>query len=353
MDGEIVHTQEYLLSSNIGDSYLLPIFKYRQPLCLVKEMNPAETRALLRKILGVKSFTERSSFVIRERTEKDGFDQLRIEYTGSEDDTIPAYLLVPEGDGPFPAILVHHQHNSQWHYGKSEVAGLVGDPLNAFGPALARNGCIVLCPDSIGFEDRRRNQSGIQKNDQSDWLQYYNGMAYRLVKGELLLTAVLNDAIIGINMISHFPKTDPGNIGILGHSYGGNTSIFHAAVDERVQFVCASGAACSYRNKLENETGLEMSLVVPGILNKFDIPDIIGCISPRNMLLVAGSEDIYSKDAQDIVQLVHSNLEKLKVEDKLLLKMFDGGHALTRERFDYIVEWAINQSNLNRTKLMG
>ncbi|NND15494.1 MAG: hypothetical protein HKN89_04140 [Eudoraea sp.] len=307
-------------------------------------MNLAETRALLQKILGVKSFPELTSFVIRERTEKDGFDQLRIEYTGSENDTIPAYLLVPEGNGPFPAILVHHQHNSQWHYGKSEVAGLVGDLLNAFGPALARNGCIVLCPDSIGFEDRRRNQKGIEKNDQTDWLQYYNGMAYRLVKGELLLTTVLNDAIIGINMIANFPKTDVGNIGILGHSYGGNTSIFHAAVDERVQYVCASGAACSYRNKLENETGLEMSLVVPGILNKLDIPDVICCISPRNILLVAGSEDIYSKDAREISKIVHGNLEKLEVTDRLELKMFEGGHALTKERFDYIIEWTIRQS---------
>ena len=306
-------------------------------------MNLDQTRSLLYKVLGIHSVPKHTTFNVCDETEKDGYDQLLIEYTGSENDVIPAYLLVPKGDGPFPGILIHHQHNSQWHYGKSEVSGLVGDPFNAFGPALARKGLIVLAPDSIGFEDRRRNQSGTEKNDQSDWLQYFNGMAYRLVKGELLLTAVLNDAIIGINMLSNFPKTKVGKIGILGHSYGGATSIFHAAVDERVQYICASGAAGSYRNKLENETGLEMSMIVPGIANELDLPDVISCISPRNMLLVGGTDDPYTKDAQEITEEVHENLEKSDAVDHLELKMFSGGHALTKERFDYIAEWIIGQ----------
>jgi len=49
---------------------------------------------------------------------------------------VPALLLVPEhpcGAG----VVALHQHNSQWHLGKSEVAGLAGEPLQAFGPALA------------------------------------------------------------------------------------------------------------------------------------------------------------------------------------------------------------------------
>ena len=304
-----------------------------------------EIRDRLHSILGVQSFPEHNTFLIRDQKERAGYDEWLIEYTGSEGDTIPAYLLIPKGEGPFPGMLVHHQHNSQWHFGKSEVAGLVGDPLNAFGPALVKNGFVVLAPDSIGFEDRRRNQQGIEKNARTDWLQYYNGMAYRLVKGRLLMSSVLNDAIIGMNILSNFKKTDEGNMGNVGHSYGGNTSIFHAAVDERIQYVCASGAACTYRNKLENETGLEMSLIVPGILNEMDIPEVICSISPREVLLVAGTDDMYSKDADDIADIVYASLKKIGAPDSLELKMYEGGHALTKERFDYIVDWAIRMAN--------
>jgi hypothetical protein len=98
----------------------------------------------------------------------DGYLELRVCYAGVEEE-IPALLLVPDGAGPFAAVLAHHQHNSEWHLGKSEVAGLAGDPLQAFGPALARAGLVVLAPDAVGFEDRRYSGTGIDARE-DDWL---------------------------------------------------------------------------------------------------------------------------------------------------------------------------------------
>ena len=84
----------------------------------------------------------------------DGYVLHRVHLV-TEDDDIPSLLAVPSGTGPFPAAAVFHQHAGQRHFGKSEIFGLVGDPYQAFGPALARAGFIVLAPDSIAFEDRR------------------------------------------------------------------------------------------------------------------------------------------------------------------------------------------------------
>lgn len=95
-----------------------------------------------------------SSFEVLSERRLDGYRELRVCYGGVEEQ-VPALLLVPDGAGPFPAVLAHHQHNSEWHLGKSEVAGLAGNPLQAFGPALARAGLVVLVPDAVGFEDRR------------------------------------------------------------------------------------------------------------------------------------------------------------------------------------------------------
>ncbi|HEV2068822.1 MAG TPA: hypothetical protein VGR26_03415 [Acidimicrobiales bacterium] len=79
------------------------------------------------------------------------------------DDVIPALLAVPTGVGPFPGVVVFHQHAGQRHLGKSEVFGLGGDRYQAFGPALARAGFVVLAPrlDRIrGSPTRRaRNRS--------------------------------------------------------------------------------------------------------------------------------------------------------------------------------------------------
>lgn len=310
-------------------------------------MNIIDIRTALKDLLFISSQADNVSYVVLATQDKGKYTQTLIEYVGYEKDLIQAYLLLPKGDGPFPAVLIHHQHNSEWHLGKSEVCGIKGDPLNAFGSELANSGFIVLAPDSIGFEDRRRNQRGNEKNEKADWLQYFNGMTYRMVSGKLLLTTVLCDAMIGISVLMADNRVDKTRIGILGHSYGGSTSIFHAAVDERVKFVCASGAACSYKNKIQNETGIEMSLVIPGILKQFDIPDIVKSISSRNTLLVSATNDIYSKDAYNIANKVHEELKKLNEIDKLEHIQYDGNHALTAERFEFILDWIKKQGQTN------
>ena len=66
-------------------------------------------------------------FETRAVVKEHDYDRLQITYDNEEHDRIPAFLLMPHGAGPFPALLVHHQHNSQWHLGKSEVCGLAGD----------------------------------------------------------------------------------------------------------------------------------------------------------------------------------------------------------------------------------
>jgi dienelactone hydrolase len=157
------------------------------------------------------------------------YDHLQITYYNDEQDRIPAFLLLPHGIGPFPAILVQHQHNGQWHLGKSEVCGLAGDPLQAFGPALAHHGLVVLAIDALCFEERRASHAGIAPSPDADWLQHYNQMCYRLLRGDTLMRRVLDDAARGVSLLRQHRAVDRQRIGTLGHSYGGNTVLFHAA----------------------------------------------------------------------------------------------------------------------------
>src|SRR5687767_11720342 len=99
------------------------------------------------------------------------FERLAVTYRSLDSDSVPAFLLVPKQmREAAAAVVVHHQHNGERHLGKSEVCGLAGDPLQAFGPALAERGVIVLAPDSVCFEDRRRQAKGTMPHE-DDWLQ--------------------------------------------------------------------------------------------------------------------------------------------------------------------------------------
>jgi dienelactone hydrolase len=276
-----------------------------------------------------------------ETHQEQGYTRSLIHYEGDEGDAIPAYLLRPSGPGLFPAVQIHHQHASRRHLGKSEVCGLAGDPRQAFGPALARRGVVVLAADSICFEDRRRNRTGIEPDEANDVDQHYNEMSYRLVQGDTLMRKVLDDAQRGLSILRQDPIVIQEKIGLLGHSYGGTTTLFQAALDERVRFACASGAASSYQMKIAQGIGLEMSLVIPGFARRFDIHDLIRCTAPRRLLIVSASEDDFSVDADQVVEGGREAYERADRKAHLDHFSYEGGHALTWERFEAIIEWIV------------
>ncbi|MCL2672658.1 MAG: prolyl oligopeptidase family serine peptidase [Clostridiales bacterium] len=302
-------------------------------------MNDTATlRAAIAAAIGLHYTPAAPQYKITEESRQDGYTRQRIEYA-YDGDTIPAFLLIPDGPGPHPAVLVHHQHNGERHLGKSEVVGLTGNPLQAFGPALARRGFVVLAPDSVCFEARRRNASGtIPLPGDDDFMQHYNEMCYHILAGGNLMQKVLEDAMQGVRLLENLDFVDAARIGTLGHSYGGNTALFLAALDPRLRFACASGAAVTYRNRMQHDVGIEMASVIPGFIAKYDIDDIAHCIAPRRLLLVSASGDKYSRDADSIAERALPQFGA----DRLYHKRYTGGHALTAERFAYIVDWIVS-----------
>jgi dienelactone hydrolase len=283
----------------------------------------------IRQFLDLEIVQTTESYQVQESISMAGYTRQRIVYAAADGDVIPAYLLLPDGEAPCPAVLVHHQHASQRHLGKSEVVGIAGDPLQAFGPELAQRGFVVLAPDSACFEERRKNASGIEPDD-DDHLQHYVEMCHRLALGDTLMRKVLADASSGLSLLAHHPLVDAPKIGVLGHSYGGNTVLFQAALDSRIAFAAASGALCSYAYKREHEIALEMALIIPGFAVRWDLHDLLACIAPRPLLVVSADGDPYSQDAAAVIARCQPNEHITHVRDR-------GGHALTQERFQQIL----------------
>lgn len=266
--------------------------------------------------------------------EAEGFARERIEYRGLEGDLIPAFLFNPKGRDPLGGVVVFHQHNGEFHFGKSEVAGDVGDAFQAFGPALARRGLAVLAPDSITFEDRRGAVRGVEPH-YYDWLQHYNAMSYRLLDGDLLMRKCLDDAQRALSVLLQASDLDERLVGVAGHSYGGYTALYHAAVDSRCRFACVSGAVCSFETRRREGTGITLFETVPGLARQIDTHDVLSAIGPRPTMVISGTKDKYSKDADQVVaKVAGAFITELRV---------DRGHPLDQERFDAIVEWIVDR----------
>lgn len=159
-------------------------------------------RREIRSFLGVAEPAPGAALLVQAEDPQDGFTRKAVSYVAGDGERIEALLFEPHGSRAAGAVLALHQHRSEWALGKSEIAGLQGDPFQAFGPALARRGVIVLAPDAVGFESRcytpgegGRLAPHIERphGDADGWLQYYNHAMHRLVRGELLMTKVLAD----------------------------------------------------------------------------------------------------------------------------------------------------------------
>jgi len=310
-----------------------------------------ELRSNIRAFLGVTDTTAAVTPTVEAEVREERYTRKLVSYV-SDGEQVRAFLFEPLGERRNIAVVALHQHNSQWRIGKSEIAGLLGDPLQAFGPALARAGICVLAPDAVGFESRcgfapagpvELAPAPIPErgSTQGEWLQYYNLAMHRLVRGELLMRKILADVASAVSALAAL--TGVARIGALGHSYGGNVALFAAALDTRIEFTVSSGAACSYRYKILNGVGLEMALVIPGFAERFDFDDLMRCIAPRSLFVVSSDDDRFAADAEDLVARAMPAFEQRGVSKRLQHLRVHGPHALDAQRFDAIVDWLVSQ----------
>jgi dienelactone hydrolase len=308
-------------------------------------------REHIAEFIGLPAVPEPPTHQILEREMGDGYTRTLLRYIAPDADRIDAFLLEPRDRRPSGAVVALHQHNSQWSIGKSEIAGLIGDPMQAFGPALARRGVAVLAPDAIGFESRCGAAVGhaslaptlTKPGSSADgWLQYYNQMAHRLVSGDLLMRKMLQDAQAAVSVLRR-NSPDGLPVGVVGHSMGGGVALFLGALDTRIEFTCSSGAIGSYRQRLASGVGLEMAMVIPGFASRFDLDDVMRCIAPRRLFVVSAEGDPACDDASELIEAVRPAFQQPDGSETLTHLRVRGGHALDQPRFDAIVNWVVSQ----------
>ncbi len=128
-----------------------------------------------------------------------------------------AYLLIPDGEGPFPAVL-------DVFYGPEGGAGLDAKSRLQydFGYQMTKRGFVSLCVGSPGGREVRGTLVAYKNKDNTE-LQPLSYLAY-----------------VGANccnLLANLSKVDPERIGVVGHSFGGKWALFASCLYER--FACA------------------------------------------------------------------------------------------------------------------
>ncbi|MGC9327498.1 MAG: dienelactone hydrolase family protein, partial [Candidatus Hinthialibacter sp.] len=220
-----------------------------------------------------------------EKEELEHFSRQKAEIEIAPDHrTMGAYLMIPHGEGPFPAVIVV--------YYEPETGAGLGKELRDFGYQLAQRGFAAL---SMGM----------------DASLYYPSQSHAELQP---LSALAYAAANGYNALANLPNIDPKRIGITGHSYGGKWAMFASCLYDK--FACAawSDGGIVFDESRPNvnywepwylgyEEGVTRKRGVPSEENPrtgaykkmieegFDLHELHALMAPRPFLVSGGSED--------------------------------------------------------------
>lgn len=256
-----------------------------------------------------------------ERIPLQGFVREKVSYQVEPGQRVSAYLFLPEGEGRRPAVLCIHQHNREFHLGKSEPAGLSGNPEQYFALELAKRGYVTLAPDAICFEERQHPSLRGADFERFEATR-------RLAEGSCLQAKMVWDLQRALDYLGTRREVDPRRLGCLGHSLGGQETLFLCAIDRRIAAGVSSCGFSSYRAIFDAALLHNFAAYVPGILRYGGLERVLGLVAPRPFLVLAASEDSLfpMPGVQETVKSARRSYGS-RGRDRLRLEAFPGGHG--------------------------
>ena len=279
--------------------------------------------------------------------QRNGYKAQKILFNVSEWCRIPAYLLVPDGDGPFPAVVMLHDHGAHFSIGKEKMvrpfgvsAEIIADADNwaagcydgqYTGDYFAEHGYVVLSIDALFWGERGRKE-GVNYDGQQ-------ALASNFLQMGSSWGAFINmDDVRSAEFVASLPFVDKDKVGCVGFSMGAYRSWMLSAITDCIK---VSASIC-WMNTTEhlmtltnnqNKGGSAYSMLIPNLRRYLDYPHTASIACPKPTLFFNGSRDKLFpvegvKDAYDTMQAVW---QSQKAADRLVTKIWEEKHFFNKE----------------------
>ena len=290
-----------------------------------------KARARLKKLLGdlpMPTGPVRSR-VLEERTFP-GYKRTKLELETQPGLLAIAYYLVPD-DRPkkTPAVLAVPGHSKS----VDELVGGVdgkGDPLD-YALQCCRAGLPTLAMEQLGFGERRHEEAIKANPEGGAYCIVPSGAA--LMLGRNLTGYRVLDAQRALDWLSEQAEVDPNRLGMTGISGGGLTTFFTTAIDTRIKSCLVSGYFNTFRDSVYSIYHCTDNFV-PGILQWFEMPDMVGMIVPRRAYFMQGDEDPIFPIAgfKQAVRKADEIYDLYGVQSRMVAEVFHGKHEWKGEK---------------------
>ena len=248
--------------------------------------------------------------------QRDGYKAQKIAFNINAYSRITAYLLIPDGKGPFPTVNALHDHGAHLFIGKEKMIRPFFTPEEQDAPAkqalcqeilddadawakqlydnqyvgdyLAKHGYVVFSADAPMWGERGRKE-GVDRNK------------YDLIAGNMMmlgrdLSAFMTyDDIASTEFLASLPMVDAKRIGCVGCSMGAYRSWMLSAFSDRIKagasicWMITTDAQLTRRFGRKENGGF--ANCIPGLRQYLDYPHIASLACPKPMLFINGTKD--------------------------------------------------------------
>ena len=274
--------------------------------------------------------------------QRDGYKARKIEIRLSRYYTVPAYVLIPDGKGPFPAVNCLHDHGAHLFIGKekmirplaSEDSAVIKDAEEwlkgyegqFFGDYLAQHGYVVFSADAPMWGERGQMEGA--RRDRYDMIAG-NMMMY----GINLSAWMTYDDIAGTEFLAQMPEVDASRIGCTGWSMGAYRAWMLAALSDRIKV----GAAICWMVTTDEQMGFKYDRTenggfancFPGLRRWMDYPHVASMACPKPMLFINGSQDKLFPVAgvKKAFTTMHKTWKSQGADERLETELWDMPHS--------------------------
>lgn len=299
-----------------------------------------------------------------ESEQRDGYAVRKIVFNVSAWSRVPAYLLVPDGEGPFPAILLMHDHGAHFTIGKEKmvrpfhVSKVVMEDADDWavrcydgqyvGDFFARNGYVVLAVDALLWGERGRKEYASYDAQQALSANLAQmGMSW----GSLIAW----DDIRSAEFLGSLPFVDKEKIGAMGFSMGAHRAWMTMAGTDEVK----AGAAVCWMNTTDslmtltnnqNKGGSAYAMLIPGIRRYMDYPHVASIACPKPMMFTNGLKDKLFpvegvKSAYDVMRQVWKSQG---AEAHFRTRLYDLPHFCSKEIQQAVLDFFNQEFHLKK-----
>jgi len=280
----------------------------------------------------------------------------KISFNVTADSRVLGLMTVPKGHGPFPAVLLLHDHGARFDIGKEKVIEPWDGPPERWksarewvgkcyggrfiGDELARRGYVCFATDALNWSDRGGAGYEGQQALAANLLHF--GMSFAgLIAWEDLRAA---------EFLATQPEVDRQRVAALGLSMGAFRTWQVAALSDRIAAgvaVCwmatAKGLMVPGNNQTRGQSAFTMTH--PGLFNELDYPDVASLACPKPMLFFNGTQDKLFPVAsvEDAYARLRRVWDSQNAGDRLVTKLWDAPHefnlAMQAEAFAWLDRW--------------